>query len=139
MKTLVVDASIAVKWFIPEADSQQAEALLSDKFRLLAPDLLWTEVGNVLKTIAKRGAITPEEAQQMVRDASAMPVEIMESLPLLPETLRIATSADRSVYDSLYIALAAREKCGVVTADQKLINALARTEWSARVSLLDDI
>lgn len=133
MKTVVVDASVAVKWFLPEEGSEQAETLLGGKFRLIAPDLLWTEVANVVWKIARRGSITADEAQQMLRDASAMPVEIAESLPLLPKALRIATAADRSVYDSLYIALADREKASVVTADQRLANALTNTEWARRV------
>lgn len=139
MKTVVVDASVAAKWFLPEDGSDRAEGLLRGKFRLIAPDLLWTEVGNVLWKIARRGSITPDEAQQMLRDASAMPVEIMESLPMLPDALRIASAADRSVYDSLYIALAAKEKCRVVTADQRLVNGLTKTEWATRVSLLDGV
>ncbi len=138
MKTLVVDASVAVKWFLPEDGSERAESLIRGEFRLVAPDLLWTEVGNVLWKIARRGSITPAEAGRMLRDASAMPVEIMESLPLLPEALRIATTADRSVYDSLYVALADREKCGMVTADRKLVNALAGTEWSNRILPMPD-
>jgi predicted nucleic acid-binding protein len=139
MKTVVVDASVAVKWFLPEEGSEQAEMLLGGKFRLIAPDLLWTEVANVLWKIARRGSITADEAQQMLRDASAMPVEIIESLPLLPEALRVATAADRSVYDSLYIALAAREKARMVTADQKLVTALAKTEWASRVVPIGDL
>lgn len=139
MKTLVVDASIAAKWFLPEDDSQQAEALLRGRFRLIAPDLLWTEVANVLWKIARRGSITPAEAAQILREASAMPVEIMESMPLLPDALRIATTADRSVYDSLYVALADRERCAMVTADRKLINALAATEWSDRIAPMADL
>jgi predicted nucleic acid-binding protein len=137
MKTVVVDASVAVKWFLPEEGSEQAESLLGGKFRLIAPDLLWTEVANVLWKIARRGSMTADEAQQMLRDASAMPIEIAESLPLLPEALRIATAADRSVYDSLYVALAAREKASMVTADRKLVNALADTEWARRVVPID--
>ncbi len=139
MKTLVVDASIAAKWFLPEDDSQQAEALLRGRFRLIAPDLLWTEVANVLWKIARRGSITPAEAAQILREASAMPVEIMESMPLLPDALRIATTADRSVYDSLYVALADRERCAMVTADRKLVNALAATEWSGRIAPMADL
>ena len=42
----VVDASVAAKWLVPEADSPLAEALLDDD--LLAPDLLFAEVGNIL-------------------------------------------------------------------------------------------
>jgi predicted nucleic acid-binding protein len=44
---LVVDASVACKWFVEEDGSQAAEALLDSGSTLLAPDLLVPEVCNV--------------------------------------------------------------------------------------------
>lgn len=139
MRTIIVDASVAVKWFLPEEGAAEAKSLLNGTFRLLAPDLLWIEVGSVAWKIARRGDLTPAEAEQIVRDAAAFPVEIVESLPLLPSAIRIATEADRSIYDSLYVALAARERASVVTADDRLANALRHTDWSSLVTRIGDL
>lgn len=132
-KTLIIDASTAVKWFLPERDADRARSLLDSKHRLIAPDLLWIEVASVVWKVARRGAISDDEAQQIIADAAAFPVETVESFPLLPEALRIATEADRTVYDSLYVALAAREGAAMVTADERLVNALANTKWKNAV------
>lgn len=135
-KTLVVDASVAVKWFLPEPDAEPAVALLRAGHRLLAPDLLWIEVASVLWKVARREALTADEAGRMISDAAAFPVEILESGPLLTDALRIATATDRTVYDSLYVALAAREDAVMVTADERLVNALANTAWAISVQRL---
>ncbi|TVS08198.1 MAG: PIN domain-containing protein [Phycisphaerales bacterium] len=133
MKTLVVDASVAVKWFLPEEGREAAGALLSPEHRLIAPDLLWIEVASVFWKLARRGSLTPDEAQELFRDTSAFPVEICPSAELLPEALRIANETDRTVYDSLYIALAAKEKAQAVTADERLVNALSKSAWKRSV------
>lgn len=141
--TLVVDASVAVKWFLPEPDAAPAVAVLRAGHRLIAPDLLWIEVASVLWRVARRGAISADEAGRMLADAAAFPVEIMGSAALLTDALRIATTTDRTVmdrtvmdrtvYDSLYVALAARERAVMVTADERLVNALAGTDWQRSV------
>lgn len=137
-ETLVVDASVAIKWFLPEPDAEPAVALLRAGHRLIAPDLLWIEVASVLWKVARRGALTAEETERMISDAAAFPVEIIDSGALLIDALRIATATDRTVYDSLYVALAARERTVMVTADDRLVNALANTNWADSVQRLTD-
>ena len=137
-ETLVVDASVAVKWFLPEAGAEPAVALLRAGHRLIAPDLLWIEVASVLWKVVRRGALTADEAERMVSDAAAFPVEMFESGTLLTDTRRIATATAGTVYDSLYVALAAREDAVMVTADERLVNALANTGWADAVQRLTD-
>lgn len=137
-ETLVVDASVAVKWFLPEPDAEPAVALLRAGHRLIAPDLLWIEVASVLWKVARRGSLTAEETERMMSDAAAFPVEIIDSGTLLTDALRIATATDRTVYDSLYVALAARERSVMVTADDRFVNALANTKWADSVQRLND-
>ena len=137
-ETLVVDASVAIKWFLPEPDAEPAVALLRAGHRLIAPDLLWIEVASVLWKVARRGSLTAEEAERMISDAAAFPVEIIDSGMLLTEALRIATATDRTVYDSLYVALAVRQDAVMVTADERLVNALANTKWADAVQRLTD-
>ena len=43
----------------------------------------------------------------------------------MTEALRIAFAYDRAVYDCLYVALAVRSKSQMITADERLANALA--------------
>lgn len=139
MKPLVVDASVAAKWFLPEVGAERAQALLSARFALHAPDLLWTEVASVIWKHARKTIITRIEAETMVRQTLAFPVETHPCEPLLADAMRLALDHDRTVYDSLYLALAIRESATLVTEDAKLVRSLTGGRLARRVSLLADL
>jgi predicted nucleic acid-binding protein len=127
MNAVVVDASVAIKWVIPEADSPTADLLLGGGHTLLAPDLLWTEVANVLWKHKRRGSLTTADAEGLLLDTKSLAVLLQPTRPLLASALRIAMEFDRTVYDSLYLALADELGTQLVTADKRLANALANT------------
>ncbi len=133
--SLVVDSSVAVKWYIPENGSDRAASLLRADLRLIAPDLLIPEVGNVLW---KRRRDLPAAEIAAIADAlgSACPVSLYPSRALLQGALLVALACERSVYDSLYLALAVSEDCPLVTADERLSNALQDTDLREYVRLL---
>ncbi len=120
MTRFVVDASVAVKWFLPES----ALLLLRSGYNLLAPDLLWAEVGNILWKRWRRNELPQETAYAILRDLRRLPIQIRPCDELAETAWSIATLRDRSFYDSLYLALGAQEECSMVTADGKLYNAL---------------
>lgn len=68
-----------------------------------------------------------------------MPIKVWESKSLLPEAFNIAVKAQRTVYDSLYIALAISEGCRMVTADKKLYNSLHNGPFKNTVMWVEDI
>jgi predicted nucleic acid-binding protein len=140
MKSVVVDASVAAKWFLPEDGVEQARRLLDGKHALLAPDLLWTEVASVAWKYARKGILTRIEAERLVAQALVFPVETHPCEPLLlSDALRLALEHDRTIYDSLYLALAVRESATLVTEDARLVRSLAGSKLSKRVSLLADV
>lgn len=136
MTALVLDASVAVKWVIPSAISSKNETLTAESLQLLkryvdgeinfiVPDVFWAEVGNVLwKGVRQRRwpQAVAESAASDIRDRDFFTVS---SLTLLPEALKIALVHDRRVYDCLYVALAIQFKTEMITADERLANALA--------------
>ena len=132
MSALVLDASVAVKWMIPSSkETLTGESLqllkrhVDGEINFIVPDVFWAEVGNVLwKGVRQRRwpQALAEGAASDIRDRDFFTVS---SLTLLPEALRIAFVHDRSVYDCLYVALAVQFKTEVITADERLANALA--------------
>jgi predicted nucleic acid-binding protein len=64
MTQYVVDVCVAVKWFVPEIFSQEAARLLSGSHRLLAPDYLLPEAGNVFWKKIRFNEISLDEGQQ---------------------------------------------------------------------------
>ncbi len=135
MKVVVVDASVAVKWFIPEDGAAEADALLAQRTPLIAPALLWIEVASVLWKLARRGALPPEAAEGVLAASQRYPVEIVDTAPLLGEALRLALATGATVYDALYLAAAIAHDGTLVTADQRLADVI-KAEHRGRVRLL---
>jgi predicted nucleic acid-binding protein len=129
---LVVDASVAAKWCLPvvqEPLHDQAIRLLhrfgSGEVRILVPDLFWAELGNFLWKAVRHRRITIADARLALREMQAREFPSVASILLLDQAFMIATTYDRTVDDCLYVALAVEAKAALITADERLANALA--------------
>jgi predicted nucleic acid-binding protein len=125
MKKVVIDASVVVKLFFEEEYSEAAEECVAHADGLAAPDFIWVETANVIWKRQRRGDITADTANGLVRQILAMPVTVHPSAQLVPDALDLAVRYKRTVYDSLYVALAIRTGSVLVTGDLRLVNALA--------------
>lgn len=121
---LVVDASVAIKWYLPEVHSEKAERLLNSAVDLCAPDLIFSEIGNILWKRVMRRDMTEEKARSIMYSLRDLPLTIWRADMLAEGALSIACSTKRSFYDSLYLTLAVTSGCRLVTADLKLLNSL---------------
>jgi predicted nucleic acid-binding protein len=120
----VVDASVAAKWLFVEEHSDRAAYLWRHNEELRAPDFLHIELTNVVRTKVLRRQYPRELAAELPGLLSDFPLILSPSRSLLPPALDLAIQHSRSVYDSLYLALAARYDCPLVTADRRFYNAL---------------
>lgn len=137
--SLIVDASVAVKWFIEEVHCEDARRLLPPSAPLLAPDLLFPEVGSILWKRLKQGELALEVASAILSSLHGVGLQIVPSWPLTLSALEIAAHTGRTVYDSLYVALAVRDNGQLVTADAKLYNALHNGPLSPFLLWVEDI
>ncbi len=137
---LVVDASVVVKWYVPEIGSAEASAILARGDPLLAPDLLVAEFGNVLRKKVRRGELDRSEAGEIVAAfLSSSPVTLLGTSAFLRPAFDLATRWQRTVYDALYLAMALAESCALVTADERLGHGLEKTEVAGTVFTLADL
>jgi len=131
---LVVDASVAIKWYVPEVGSEEASAILQRDTTLLAPDLLVAELGNVIWKKVLRGELDPSEADEIIQSfVNSCPVDLRSSRLLVPAAVEVAVRLQHPVYDALYLTLAIAEDCPLVTADDRLRRALAGSPLEAFV------
>jgi predicted nucleic acid-binding protein len=130
----VIDASVAVKMVIAEPGSAAARRLA--RRRLAAPDLLLPECANILWKAARRGELSPPQAQLACAALLALPLEIVPARALLPAALLRAMTLAHPAYDCLYLELAGTERLPLVTADLRLQRL---SQPGVRVIGLDDL
>lgn len=124
----VIDSSVAFKWVVPEPNSDKA-ILLRDDYRnahieLLAPDVFPVEAGHALTRAERQKRIPVGTALPLLRDIlNTLPL-LHPSLPMLLRAAEISSQQRIGIYDCLYVALAERESCDFVTADDKLVKRL---------------
>ncbi|HET6878943.1 MAG TPA: type II toxin-antitoxin system VapC family toxin [Pirellulales bacterium] len=121
-----LDSSVAIKWFIREADTDKALRLrdeyLQGIHRLLSPDVFPFEIAHALTRAERQGRIPVQDALKLLADALNVLPLLHDGLPLLPRAAELSSQARLGVYDCLYISLVERERCKLVTADQRLAN-----------------
>ncbi len=140
MSLYVVDASIAAKWFAEEEEhSKAAFTLTAGRDELHAPDFFFLEMDNVICTWIMRGRIASADGNGLRQDLRRYPIQTHVFWPLLDSAYAIATQTGRSVYDSLYVALAAVLGGPLVTADRRLYDALAGGSLAEHVVWVEEM
>ncbi len=122
---IVVDASVAVKWFIPEVHSEAAKRVLEADHELIAPELILAEVASALWKKRRRGELPADAARDMFADFRRYPIRMVRLTPLSEAAYRIAERLERSVYDCFYLALAEHSDGSLLTADRRFYEAAA--------------
>jgi predicted nucleic acid-binding protein len=130
--TLVVDASVAVKWFLVEPGRPEAMRLLDRGHSLIAPELVVAEVINAVWKRLVGGGVEPEQAVGVPGALADFFSELRPIAPLGERTLEIAMELRHPAYDCFYLALAEERDAQLVTADRRLLGRLVGTPWAAR-------
>jgi len=137
--SLVVDASVALKWFVPqEPHASQSLAVVQGGVALIAPDLLIAEVCNAAWRSARLGRISQAQVEEIAASLPQFFDTLISATVLAPRAVAIAGQLDHSVYDCLYLALAEAEAASLVTADMKLLGRVRATAWEQRTISLSE-
>jgi predicted nucleic acid-binding protein len=119
---------VAFKWVVPELHSDKAlrlrASLQAGVDELLSPDVFPGELGHALTRAERQGRITIGEALCLWSDVMTTSPQLVASLPLTHRAIVISSQTRIGVFDCLYVALAERENCELVTAATRLISNL---------------
>ena len=120
MRSLVLDTSVAIAWYLPETFRAAARVwqsrLLDGRVRLVVPGLHYWEFGNVLRTYVMRSELEADLAQQIWALHLEAPLEVAE--PERSEVLATAFEYGATVYDAVYIALSRSLDLSLLTAER---------------------
>lgn len=128
---LVVDASVALTWFVDEQGSPEAGALLTRGDSLIAPDLIMPEICNGTWKLVRRGMMSETQQIAAVTRLASILDDLAPAGPLAPRALVISSLLDHPAYDCFYLALAEQRGGIVVSADRRLIQRVSGTIWEA--------
>ena len=126
--TVVVDASVAVKWLVEEIDSDKAHAALQDwdarGITRVAPYLLPFEVANALHRRVLRGELSVGDSTRLITKLLESSLELHQPPHLFGRALELASRLNQSAaYDAHYLALAETLGCELWTADEQFYRA----------------
>jgi predicted nucleic acid-binding protein len=134
----VIDASVALKWVLPEPDS--AQALNLHQATLYAPDFILPEAANALWSAVRRSLLSADDALTRFRALVAAPIALRATGTLSGEAMALGLRTNHPVYDCLYLALALELDLKVITADQRFFAAVGRhPPLASRIIALADL
>lgn len=137
MTTYVVDASVIVKFILPEEGWQTAHKLLSPDNIFYAPDWAHAEIGNVLWKKVMRKELKQSEAYTALSTLELLPLNLVPVANLMVVALQFSIILKCTFYDSIYLALAQETKCPFLTADVRLFNAVGGSKFAHSILLLN--
>jgi predicted nucleic acid-binding protein len=135
----VVDASVAIKWFLPEIHSEAALRLDRSRYRLHVPVFITLELGNVLAKKIRRGELARAEGEVILKELKYLPLQHHADERLFPTAYQLALGTQRSVYDYLYLALAEAVDGMMITADHKYFSSLRAGLYGKRILWVEDL
>jgi predicted nucleic acid-binding protein len=127
---IVVDASVIVKWFIPEVGAVPAKALLGSGDELIAPELARIEVASALIRKGLREELTGADVESTLRAwfraISEGQIFLLPNSEDMEAAARLALELRRPLPDCLYLAVAERLGVALITADRAFVRRAER-------------
>jgi len=140
LSAIIVDASVGVKWFLPEVHAVEARAWRHGGDELHVPAFFFDlEIANILWKKTRRAEVTREDAELILNQIASLPLSRHPEAPLLASAFDLAHRTERTIYDCLYFALAAQLSGRMVTADERLYHSIAATPLASYIVWVADV
>jgi predicted nucleic acid-binding protein len=133
----VIDACVAVKWYLDEPQSEEAHALLLGQHTLLAPVHALGEIGHVLLKRFRKEEINRDQFDRAIKGVLRT-VAFLPIVDFIEEAVHVAAETDQSFYDAIYVAAAVHSNGVLITTDERLLLGLQSTRWASRSVALSE-
>ena len=130
---IVVDASVAIKWFLAEENTADAEMLLGPEFELNAPEIAISEFGDIVLMKLRHGDVQLGEAKALLEGVFRVRILFHSNKPLLGPAVERAVELGQAVNDCTYLSLAVNLDCPLVTANRKFFMTLQNTRFRSQI------
>lgn len=134
----VVDASVAVKWYVPEIFEQEATRLLSARHDLHVPELILPEFSNIIWKKIRRSELSAAEGSKIVNALVRKAWTVHSHRQTLRSAFVGAEATGQTVYDWTYLALAIALSCEFVTADERFYKVISNTLFESNVKWIGE-
>ncbi len=139
---LVIDASVLIKFYLPEILADRAERLLAGvgqgEVTLNAPDLIYPEIGNILWKKLRLKELNRSEIEEIIETMCLLSIRVEPSKPLLPLAVEMSMDYGITVYDAMYLSVAKVYEAALITADRRLVDRMGKTDFKKYVVWLGD-
>ena len=134
--SVVVDASVAVKWFVPEEGHEAAFAVLQVRTPKWIPDFGLVEIVNVLRKKLRAGQIAARQIGEIIDTFPNLFASVVPTLDLIGDAWNIARMLDHPIYDCLYLACAERHGLELITTDRRFFDKVRANRGGGSIRLL---
>ena len=133
---LVIDASVACKWFFEEDLSSEARALAESDAVFSAPDMILVECANAAWRRVLNETVPEAQARAFLKSLPLWFESLTPSAQLHEAAFEMACVLEHPVYDCQYLALAQEEGTRLITADRAFVERAGGSRWKDRIESL---
>lgn len=137
MNIPVIDACVAIKWFLPEKGYKKAGVILRKHNKMIAPDLFFIEMDAIITKKIRQKLIEREDASKMYEEVRNIPFEIISYSLISKIAFDLSSALSITQYDACYLAVAIEFNQKVYTADQRFFNGMKNTPFKHHMELVD--
>lgn len=135
----VFDASIVVKILTEETLSIEASALMALEADRIAPAILPFEVASALSKKARYAGLSRALVDRAMSGLSTLSIDLVALDTLVDLAMTLSIELQHSFYENLYLALAEKRNCSLVTADRKFALRVGGSRYAYRLELLEPV
>ena len=136
MKRFVLDASVVVKWFLPEIHQVESFDLLKSNPVLIAPEFLKVEFDSILFKWCRSGRLNYERAEEVRSVFNKIKIYFIGLDDIADISFEVSAKLPVTYYDALYLCTAKLYECKMVTFDRKLLKSVEGSEFDTYLEKL---